>query len=160
MACLCPLLIAYDLNLAVTDFVNDNWLSLGSEYDLQLALFADILRRRLSIGFGQQTKQLTALMTVIRDVKTGREDFVFFSDRIIRLLVEEALNHVSFVEKTVQTPTGSDFTGLGFTGRICGVSIMRAGESMEAGLRHCCRSVRIGKILIQRGVHSSGCYCD
>lgn len=27
---------------------------------------------------------------------------------------------------------------------------MRAGESMEQGLRSCCRSVRIGKILIQR----------
>lgn len=27
---------------------------------------------------------------------------------------------------------------------------MRAGESMEQGLRDCCRSVRIGKILIQR----------
>ena len=27
---------------------------------------------------------------------------------------------------------------------------MRAGESMEQGLRECCRSVRIGKILIQR----------
>ena len=37
-----------------------------------------------------------------------------------------------------------------FQGSICGVSIMRAGESMEQGLRDCCRSVRIGKILIQR----------
>ena len=27
---------------------------------------------------------------------------------------------------------------------------MRAGEAMERGLRTCCRSVRIGKILIQR----------
>ncbi|CCE33995.1 probable uracil phosphoribosyltransferase FUR1 [Claviceps purpurea 20.1] len=27
---------------------------------------------------------------------------------------------------------------------------MRAGEAMEQGLRDCCRSVRIGKILIQR----------
>jgi uracil phosphoribosyltransferase len=37
-----------------------------------------------------------------------------------------------------------------FQGKICGVSIMRAGEAMEQGLRDCCRSVRIGKILIQR----------
>lgn len=37
-----------------------------------------------------------------------------------------------------------------FLGKICGVSIVRAGESMEMGLRDCCRSVRIGKILIQR----------
>jgi len=35
------------------------------------------------------------------------------------------------------------------------VSIMRAGEAMEQGLRDCCRSVRIGKILIQRDEETS-----
>ena len=45
---------------------------------------------------------------------------------------------------------GATYEGVGFEGKICGVSIMRAGESMEQGLRDCCRSVRIGKILIQR----------
>ncbi|KAJ1328344.1 uracil phosphoribosyltransferase [Batrachochytrium salamandrivorans] len=71
-------------------------------------------------------------------------------DRVIRLLVEEALNHLPFVEKSVVTATGAEYKGLSPLGRICGVSIMRAGESMEKGLRDCCRSVRIGKILIQR----------
>lgn len=51
---------------------------------------------------------------------------------------------------TIETPTGASFSGVKFQGKICGVSIMRAGESMEQGLRDCCRSVRIGKILIQR----------
>lgn len=60
------------------------------------------------------------------------------------------LNHLPVVDKTVKTPTGSDYNGIDFKGRICGVSIMRAGEAMEQGLRDCCRSVRIGKILIQR----------
>jgi len=96
------------------------------------------------------TAQLQALLTVIRDEKTPRGDFVFTSDRIIRLLVEEGLNHLPVVPKTVQTPVGKDYEGVAFQGRICGVSIMRAGEAMEAGLRECCRSVRIGKILIQR----------
>lgn len=53
-------------------------------------------------------------------------------------------------EHLVVTPTGETFHGVKFKGKICGVSIMRAGESMEQGLRDCCRSVRIGKILIQR----------
>lgn len=48
------------------------------------------------------------------------------------------------------TPTGATYNGCEFEGRICGVSIIRAGESMEQGLRDCCRSVRLGKILIQR----------
>ncbi|CAD6927618.1 unnamed protein product, partial [Tilletia caries] len=72
------------------------------------------------------------------------------TDRIIRLLVEEGLNHLPIDTKTIQTPTGLPYTGVSFQGRICGVSILRAGEAMEAGLRECCRSVRIGKILIQR----------
>ncbi|TPX56967.1 hypothetical protein PhCBS80983_g04156 [Powellomyces hirtus] len=96
------------------------------------------------------TAQLKALMSIIRGKTTQRGDFIFYSDRVIRLLVEEALNHLPFVEKEVITPTGAKYDGLGFKGQICGVSIMRAGEAMEQGLRDCCRSVRIGKILIQR----------
>nr|XP_018260173.1 uracil phosphoribosyltransferase [Kwoniella dejecticola CBS 10117]OBR82331.1 uracil phosphoribosyltransferase [Kwoniella dejecticola CBS 10117] len=96
------------------------------------------------------TRQLQSLLTIIRDEKTQRGDFVFTSDRIIRLLVEEGLNHLPVIDKKVTTPTGKVYDGVAFQGRICGVSIMRAGEAMEAGLRDCCRSVRIGKILIQR----------
>ncbi|KIJ41470.1 hypothetical protein M422DRAFT_31698 [Sphaerobolus stellatus SS14] len=97
-----------------------------------------------------QTAQLEALYTIIRDKETSRGDFIFYTDRIIRLLVEEGLNHLPVVPRTVETPTGAKYEGVGFEGRICGVSILRAGEAMEAGLREVCRSVRIGKILIQR----------
>ncbi|KAI8091117.1 uracil phosphoribosyltransferase-domain-containing protein [Gilbertella persicaria] len=97
-----------------------------------------------------QTTQLKGLMTIIRDKNTPRADFIFYADRIIRLLVEEGLNHLPVVDKTVSTPTNAEYNGIAFEGRICGVSIMRAGEAMEQGLRECCRSVRIGKILIQR----------
>lgn len=50
---------------------------------------------------------------------------------------------------------GKQYAGVKFEGQICGVSIMRAGEAMEQGLRDCCRSVRIGKILIQRDEETS-----
>ena len=33
--------------------------------------------------------------------------------------------------------------------QICGVSILRAGETMEQALESVCKDVRIGKILIQ-----------
>ncbi|TFY53501.1 hypothetical protein EVJ58_g9421 [Rhodofomes roseus] len=91
------------------------------------------------------TAQLEALYTIIRDKTTSRGDFLFYSDRIIRLLVEEGLNHLPVVPKTVETPTGVTYEGVGFEGHICGVSILRAGEAMEAGLREVCRSVRIGE---------------
>ena len=92
---------------------------------------------------------------MIRDRNTARADFIFYSNRIIRLLVEEGLNHLPVVEKLITTPVGRSYSGVKFQGKICGVSIMRAGEAMEQGLRDCCRSVRIGKILIQRDEETS-----
>ncbi|KAK0333703.1 Uracil phosphoribosyltransferase, synthesizes UMP from uracil [Friedmanniomyces endolithicus] len=102
-----------------------------------------------------QTPQLIALLTMIRDKNTNRADFIFYSNRINRLLVEEALNHLPVHPHTVTTPVGRPYAGVAFEGKICGVSIMRAGEAMEQALRECCRSVRIGKILIQRDEETS-----
>lgn len=98
----------------------------------------------------KSTNQLLGLYTTIRDRSTSRADFIFYSDRIIRLLVERGLDLLPVENHEVKTPTGQIYNGVRFQGHICGVSIMRAGESMEQGLRDCCRSVRIGKILIQR----------
>ncbi|RKP28996.1 uracil phosphoribosyltransferase [Metschnikowia bicuspidata] len=97
-----------------------------------------------------QTNQLIGLYSIIRDQSTKRGDFVFYSDRIIRLLVEEGLNQLPVEETVIKCHGGQEYKGARFLGKICGVSIVRAGESMEMGLRDCCRSVRIGKILIQR----------
>lgn len=97
-----------------------------------------------------QTNQLIGLYSIIRSKDTKRSDFIFYSDRIIRLLVEAGLNELPVEPKTIETPLNVDYEGINFLGKICGVSIVRAGESMEQGLRDCCRAVRIGKILIQR----------
>lgn len=97
-----------------------------------------------------QTNQLIGLYSIIRDQTTKRGDFVFYSDRIIRLLVEEGLNQLPVEDAIIKCHGGYEYKGAKFSGKICGVSIVRAGESMEMGLRDCCRSVRIGKILIQR----------
>jgi len=107
-----------------------------------------------SLTVMKQTRHLQSLMTMIRDKETNPIDFVFFADRVIRLLVEEGLEQMPHVEKVVMTPTGVEYNGVGwglpYMENICGVSIVRAGESMEAGLRFVCRSIKIGKILIQR----------
>uniref|UniRef100_W5K1Z3 Uracil phosphoribosyltransferase homolog n=1 Tax=Astyanax mexicanus TaxID=7994 RepID=W5K1Z3_ASTMX len=71
------------------------------------------------------------------------------ADLCIRLVVEEGLNQLPYTECVVTTPTGHKYEGVKFERGNCGVSIMRSGEAMEQGLRDCCRSIRIGKILIQ-----------
>eukprot|EP00126_Sphaerothecum_destruens_P001876 Sdes_comp15306_c0_seq2m4164 len=110
----------------------------------------DVYTPPTNVKLLKSTKQVIELHTRIRDRTTSRNDFIFYADRLIRLLVEEGLNFLPFEDRTIITPTGAEYNGVDFTGRLCGVSIMRAGEAMERGLRTCCRSVRIGKILIQR----------
>nr|XP_018681073.1 PREDICTED: uridine kinase-like protein 3 isoform X1 [Musa acuminata subsp. malaccensis] len=98
----------------------------------------------------QSTFQIRGMHTLIRDAKTTTHDFIFYSDRLIRLVVEHGLGHLPFKEKQVITPTGSVYTGVEFCKRLCGISIIRSGESMENALRACCKGIKIGKILIHR----------
>lgn len=93
--------------------------------------------------------QIRELQTVIRDKGTSRGDFKFYADRLIRLVVEEGLNLLPIERVDVRTPTEHLFKGIRYLKGNCGVSIVRSGESMEQGLRDCCRSIRIGKILIE-----------
>jgi len=93
--------------------------------------------------------QIKELHTVLRDRETSHSDFKFYSDRLIRLLVEEGLNQLPYSSCDITTPANCTYHGVKYIKGVCGVSIMRSGEAMEKGLRECCRSIRIGKILIQ-----------
>jgi len=56
----------------------------------------------------------------------------------------------SLQDVRVETPQGVLYSGKqGATDKICGVSILRAGETMEQAVRDVCKDIRIGKILIQ-----------
>jgi uridine kinase len=96
--------------------------------------------------------QVLSLQTIIRDAGLSRDEFVFYSDRLIRLLIEEALGHLPFTERTVTTPTGGRFVGVRMVDpeHIVGISMVRAGEAQERALRDVLRNVSIGKVLIER----------
>ncbi|XP_041930131.1 uracil phosphoribosyltransferase homolog [Alosa sapidissima] len=137
--------------------VNANNISLSAHTDNEVdtKLNGSEVNEDLQIQLGPQLKllplndQIRELQTIIRDKSTSRGDFVFCADRLIRLVVEEGLNQLPYTECSVTTPTGHKYEGVKFERGNCGVSIMRSGEAMEQGLRDCCRSIRIGKILIQ-----------
>nr|NP_001261451.1 krishah, isoform B [Drosophila melanogaster]AGB94146.1 krishah, isoform B [Drosophila melanogaster] len=93
--------------------------------------------------------QVAELLTILRDKNTTRSDFKFYADRLIRLVIEESLNQLPYTHCDVETPTGAIYEGLKYRSGNCGVSIIRSGEAMEQGLRDCCRSIRIGKILVE-----------
>lgn len=96
------------------------------------------------------TPQVQGLHTFIRDKDTSRDEFIFYSKRLIRLVIEYALSLLPFKEIVVETPQGVSYEGKRCaTDKICGVSILRAGETMEQAVCDVCKDIRIGKILIQ-----------
>ncbi|TRZ02574.1 hypothetical protein DNTS_018278, partial [Danionella cerebrum] len=98
----------------------------------------------------ESTPQVRGLHTIIRNKDTSRDEFIFYSKRLMRLLIEQALLFLPS-----KTPQGQEYDGSRFSGKgITGVSVLRAGETMEPALRAVCKDVRIGKILIQTNLDS------
>jgi len=96
------------------------------------------------------TPQIKGLHTYIRNRDTSRDEFIFYSKRLIRLVIEYSLSLLPFDSVSVQTPQGIEYEGKKCSvSKICGVSILRAGETMEQALSDVCKDIRIGKILIQ-----------
>ncbi|XP_059489165.1 uridine-cytidine kinase-like 1 isoform X2 [Neocloeon triangulifer] len=96
------------------------------------------------------TPQVKGLHTFIRNKETPRDEFIFYSKRLIRLTIEYALSLLPFKQVTVETPQGMNYSGKRLSStKICGVSILRAGETMEQAVCDVCKDIRIGKILIQ-----------
>ncbi|CAF0938138.1 unnamed protein product [Didymodactylos carnosus] len=98
----------------------------------------------------EQTLQTKYLHTIIRNHKTGRDEFIFYSNRLMRLCTEYALTLLPFEDVTVETQQGLSYQGKKHVNaRVCGVSIVRAGECLEPALIEVYKDVKIGKILIQ-----------
>ncbi|CAH2013362.1 unnamed protein product [Acanthoscelides obtectus] len=101
------------------------------------------------------TPQIRGLHTFIRNKDTPRDEFIFYSKRLIRLVIEYTLSLMTFVDKSVETPQGVVYHGKRMaTNNICGVSILRAGETMEQAVCDVCKDIRIGKILIQTNLQT------
>ena len=72
------------------------------------------------------TPLTSALHTAIRDKDASRHTFVTASNRLVRLLIEEALGLLPAETVTIQTPCGPyEGTKLVPEDRICAVSILR-----------------------------------
>ncbi|KAJ5675018.1 uncharacterized protein N7477_004952 [Penicillium maclennaniae] len=92
-----------------------------------------------------QGNHLLSLMTVLRDANTKSTLFVETTERVGDKLIAAA-------ERTaVISPTGSKYQGIQHTVPVCGVSILRAGASLENAMRRGYTGpLTFGKVLIQR----------
>lgn len=96
-----------------------------------------------------ETPQLEGMNTIIHDIDTSSEDFIFYFDRLAALLIEQALNNVSFASTTVTTPGGYKYHGLRPCGKVSAVILVRGGAALETGLHRVIPDCRTGRVLIQ-----------
>ncbi|PIO11378.1 hypothetical protein AB205_0038140, partial [Aquarana catesbeiana] len=62
----------------------------------------------------QNTPQVRGMHTIIRNKDTNRDEFIFYSKRLMRLLIEHALSFLPLNLVTVETPQGTMYHGKRF----------------------------------------------
>ncbi|KAI9503574.1 Uridine kinase [Coemansia spiralis] len=95
-----------------------------------------------------QSNQVRAMQTILCDRSTPRDDFVFYADRLSRLVIEHGLGQLYLEKKSVETPMGMPYQGYELPWNVAGVTVLRAGGVMEKALRSVLRLAHYGKILI------------
>ncbi|XP_045433194.1 uridine-cytidine kinase-like 1 isoform X2 [Pipistrellus kuhlii] len=86
------------------------------------------LPRTLSVL--KSTPQVRGMHTIIRDKETSRDEFIFYSKRLMRLLIEHALSFLPFQVRRAGCMAGRP---LAFTGAPCAAGLRRA-DPAGAGL--------------------------
>ncbi|KAI8322566.1 uridine kinase [Martensiomyces pterosporus] len=95
-----------------------------------------------------QSSQVRAMQTILCDQTTSRGDFIFYSDRLSRLVIEYGLGQLHLEKKTVETPMLLPYDGYALAPNVTGVTVLRAGGVMEKALHSVVRPAHYGKILI------------
>lgn len=83
------------------------------------------------------SKQMKAVMTIIRNRETCREDFIFHADRMVRFLVEEGLAHLPCTMHVADSSVLRQPNVLVVLCRSCDLTSLRAGPAcqLSAGRR-------------------------
>ncbi|KAI8990257.1 uridine kinase [Pilobolus umbonatus] len=93
--------------------------------------------------------QIKGIHTILRNHETPRDEFLFYADRLAVLLMEYAGSLLPSKPITVRTPHNYVYEGVKVSQKVCGVAILRAGGTLEAGLKRVFSEAIIGKLLIQ-----------
>lgn len=99
-----------------------------------------------------QTNQVVGINLILLAEDTCRDDFIFYFNRMSRLLIEEACQTFfadSTTEKIVTTPDGYQFTGVKDTHELMIVLVIPLGDCFDTSIRKAFRGTPVGKMLIQ-----------
>ncbi|KAH0828289.1 hypothetical protein FOPE_00302 [Fonsecaea pedrosoi] len=74
-------------------------------------------------------------MTILRSQNTEGKDFIDAFAKVAAQLMARALDFIPVECQQVTTPTGGTYQGVRQAKQVCGISILRAGASLEDALR-------------------------
>lgn len=97
----------------------------------------------------EQTKQVRGIHTLLMNPTTSKEDYIFYFDRMVAMLIAKAIDFLHFTPTQVVTPQNHLYMGLQKTAGMSAVVILRGGSTFETGLRRTIPDCRTGRILIQ-----------
>ncbi|PKS05874.1 hypothetical protein jhhlp_007704 [Lomentospora prolificans] len=120
--------------------------------ELEIGSKSQPLSEKVSIL--EVTPQGRGMNTIIKDIDTPPEDFIFYFDRLACLLIEQGLNNVRFKEMVVQTPAGHRYKGLEAKGEVSAVAVLRGGAAFETALKRVIPDCKTGRMLIQSNVRT------
>ena len=108
-----------------------------------------------------KSKAIDQLFYMIRNKETKHEDYVFYADRLCRILAEEGLARINDnEEEEIVTPCGK-WIGIKpmDAKKLCVVSIMRSGDILCDAVLQVCKGISVGKVLVQRDESSIDKHC-
>ena len=108
-----------------------------------------------------KSSAIAQLFYMIRSKETKHEDYVFYVNRLCRILAEEGLARINDNElEEIETPCGK-WTGIKPMDpkKLCVVSIVRSGDILCEAVLQICRGISVGKVLVQRDEESEDKHC-
>ncbi|CAI7650977.1 unnamed protein product [Penicillium viridicatum] len=115
----------------------------------KLGLVAAAVELPSNVHVLPSTPQFVGMNTILQNPETEQEDFIFYFDRLVSILIERALDMTSYVSANVETPQGSTYLGLHPKGTVSAVAILRGGSCMETALKRSIPDCLTGRVLIQ-----------
>ncbi|KAK3996193.1 putative uridine/cytidine kinase [Cladorrhinum sp. PSN332] len=141
----------------VSQFIKQKLLEKSTHHRAALTkLEMDALSKPLSskVHIMKQTSQMRGMNTIIHDIDTTPEDFIFYFNRLAALLVEQGLNNAAFTSREVTTPQNQNYLGLEPAGEVSAVIVLRGGAAFEAGLHRVITDCKTGRMLIQSNIRT------
>lgn len=100
----------------------------------------------------QSTNQIKSIHTILINKNTSRDDFIFFFNRIATILINKALECLTYLPPAHKVLTPLDYTvenSMELVETVIAVNIIRSGDCFMTSLKRTLPDIKIGKLLIQ-----------